>query len=155
MMFYMVSENGNAHRKVNSEHKRDELIALGYREVKEPVEEPAVDGVAPYNGPQQADEPQQVDDPLQMHTTEDDAQGNAAIGDDTEGVTEEGKQTADGLNTTEDDTQAVKDPESATAPEPEPEDKEPKPAKSPKTTGGKSPKGATKSTKAKKNAAEE
>lgn len=37
-MFYMVSENGNAHRKVNSEHKRDELIALGYREVKVPAE---------------------------------------------------------------------------------------------------------------------
>ena len=38
MMFYMVSENGNAHRKVNSEHKRDELIALGYHVVEESVE---------------------------------------------------------------------------------------------------------------------
>lgn len=42
-MFYMVSENGNAHRKVNSEHKRDELIALGYHVVEEPAEVAAVD----------------------------------------------------------------------------------------------------------------
>ena len=136
-MFHLVNKFGNVHKLVNSERKRDELIAAGYRLAEEPVEEPAVDGVAPYNGPQQADEPQQVDDPLQMHTTEDDAQGNAAIGDDTKGVTE-------------DDTQAVKDPEPATALEPKPEDKEPKPAKSPKTTGGKTTKGATKSTKANK-----
>lgn len=149
-MFHLVNKYGNVCKKVESERKRDELIDAGYRLAEEPVEEPAVDGVAPYNGPQQADEPQQVDDPLQMHTTEDDAQGNVAIGDDTEGVTEEGKQTADDLNTTEDDTQAVKDPEPATALEPKPEDKEPKPVKSPKTTGGKTTKGATKSTKANK-----
>ena len=55
-----------------------------------------------------------------------------------------------GLNTTEDDTQAVKDPEPATALEPKPEAKKPKPAKSHKTTGGKTTKGATKSTKANK-----
>lgn len=39
-MFHMVSEHGNAHRKVKSEHKRDELIALGYHVVEEPVETP-------------------------------------------------------------------------------------------------------------------
>ena len=39
-MFHMVSKYGNAHRKVKSERKRDELIALGYHEVKEPVETP-------------------------------------------------------------------------------------------------------------------
>lgn len=36
-MFYMVSEHGNAHRKVKSERKRDELIALGYHVVEEPA----------------------------------------------------------------------------------------------------------------------
>lgn len=150
-MFHLVNQFGNAHKKVKSERKRDELIAMGYHEVEE---DRGVEDVAPYNGPQQADEPQQAGDPLQVYTTEDDAQGSAAIGDDTEGGTEEGKQTADGLNTTGDDAQAVKDPEPATTIEPEPEDKEPKPAKSPKTTGGKSTKGATKSTKAKKIAEE-
>ncbi|MBQ3202786.1 MAG: hypothetical protein IJB36_03995 [Clostridia bacterium] len=192
-MFYMVSKYGNAHKKVESERKRDELIAMGYHEVEEPVEEERgvevatatsavvndhpVDGqsrggpsrsetVAPYDGPQQADEPQQVDDPLQMHTTEDDTQATAAIDDDTEegaqaaaggdNTTEDDAQAAaGGDNTTEDDAQAVKDPEPATAPEPKPEDKEPNPAKSSKTTGGKTTKGATKSNKAKKNAAEE
>lgn len=102
-MFYMVSENGNAHRKVKSERKRDELIALGYHEVKVPAEEErGVEDVAPYDGPQQADEPQRVDDPLQMHTTEDDAQDAA---------TEEGAQAAaGGDNTTEDDAQAEANP---------------------------------------------
>ena len=37
-MFHMVSEHGNAHRKVKSERKRDDLIALGYHEVKVPAE---------------------------------------------------------------------------------------------------------------------
>lgn len=101
-MFHLVNKYGNVHKKVESERKRDELIAAGYRLAEEPVEEPAVDGVAPYNGPQQADEPQQVDDPLQMHTTEDDTQGAA---------TEEGAQAAaGGDNTTEDDAQAEVNP---------------------------------------------
>lgn len=37
-MFYMVNKYGNAHKKVESERKRDELIALGCHEVKEPTE---------------------------------------------------------------------------------------------------------------------
>ncbi len=143
-MFHLVNKYGNVHKKVESERKRDELIAAGYRLVEEPAEEPAVDGVAPYNGPQQADEPQQADDPLQIYTTEDDTQGNAANCDDTEGIT-----------TTEDSNQAVKEPEPATAPEPEPEAKAPKAAKSTKSTAGKSSKGAAKNTKTKKNVAEE
>lgn len=107
-MFYMVSKYGNAHRKVKSERKRDELIAAGYRLVEEPVEEErGVEDVAPYDGPQQADEPQQVDDPLQMYTTEDDTQATAAIDDDIE----EGAQAAaGGDNTTEDDAQAEVNP---------------------------------------------
>lgn len=106
-MFYMVSEHGNAHRKVKSERKRDELIALGYHEVKAPVEEErGVEDVAPYDGPQQTDEPQQVDDPLQMYTTEDDTQGAAIDEDDTQGAATE--EDVDGA-TTEDDTLATAD----------------------------------------------
>ena len=102
-MFHLANKYGNVHKKAESERKRDELIAAGYRLVEEPVEEErGVEDVAPYEGPQQTDEPQQVDDPLQMHTTEDDAQDAA---------TEEGAQAAaGGDNTTEDDTQAEVNP---------------------------------------------
>ena len=162
-MFHLVNKYGNVHKNVESEHKRDELIAAGYRLVAEndaavaatphpsPAATPSPQGeglntVAPYDGPQQAEEPQQVEDPLQMHTTEGDTQGAATTEDGTEG-------------TTEDSAQAVKDPEPATAPEPEPEPepeaKAPKAAKTSKSTAGKSSKGVAKSNKTKKNAAEE
>lgn len=83
-MFHLVNKFGNVHKHVKDARKRDELIAAGYRLAEEPVEvasveEPVVDGVAPYEGPQQ------VDDPLQMHTSEDDTQDAA---------TEEGAQDA-------------------------------------------------------------
>lgn len=48
-MFHLVNKYGNAHKKVESERKRDELIASGYRLAEEPaeattdVEEPAED----------------------------------------------------------------------------------------------------------------
>ena len=102
-MFHMVNEHGNVPKFAKDARKRDELIALGYHVVEEPVEEErGVEDVAPYNGPQQADEPQQVDDPLQMHTTEDDIQGAA---------TDEGAQAAaGGDNATEDDAQAEVNP---------------------------------------------
>lgn len=37
-MFHLVNKYGNVHKKVKSERKRDELIALGYHEVKVPAE---------------------------------------------------------------------------------------------------------------------
>lgn len=39
-MFHLVNQYGNVHKKVESERKRDELIAAGYRLVEEPVETP-------------------------------------------------------------------------------------------------------------------
>ena len=39
-MFHLVNKYGNVHKKVESERKRDELIALGYHVVEEPVETP-------------------------------------------------------------------------------------------------------------------
>lgn len=41
-MFHLVNKYGNVHKKVESERKRDELIAAGYRLVEEPVEVAAV-----------------------------------------------------------------------------------------------------------------
>ena len=35
-MFHLVNKYGNVHKKVESERKRDELIAAGYRLVEEP-----------------------------------------------------------------------------------------------------------------------
>lgn len=35
-MFHLVNKYGNVHKKVKSERKRDELIAMGYHEVEEP-----------------------------------------------------------------------------------------------------------------------
>lgn len=40
-MFHLINQYGNVHKKVESERKRDELIALGYHEVKVPAEEGA------------------------------------------------------------------------------------------------------------------
>ena len=37
-MFHLVNKYGNVHKKVESERKRDELIAAGYKLVEEPVE---------------------------------------------------------------------------------------------------------------------
>lgn len=37
-MFHLVNQYGNVHKKVESERKRDELIAAGYKLVEEPVE---------------------------------------------------------------------------------------------------------------------
>ena len=37
-MFHLVNKYGNVHKKVESERKRDELIAAGYRLAEEPVE---------------------------------------------------------------------------------------------------------------------
>ena len=47
-MFHLVNKFGNVHKHVKDARKRDELIAAGYKLVKEPEE------VAPYNGPQDA-----------------------------------------------------------------------------------------------------
>ncbi|MBR3778195.1 MAG: hypothetical protein IKL13_00515 [Clostridia bacterium] len=99
-MFHMVNKLGNVHKFVKDARKRDELIALGYHVVEEPVEEE-----------------RGVEDPLQMHTTEDDTQGAATDEDDTQATAaigddiEEGAQaTAEGDNATEDDAQVEVNP---------------------------------------------
>ena len=42
-MFYLVNKYGNVHKKVESERKRDELIASGYRLAEKPAEAAAED----------------------------------------------------------------------------------------------------------------
>ena len=66
-MFHLVNEFGNVHKLVKSEAKKNEMLKDGWTLIGERV----VEDVAPYNGPQQADEPVSApDDPSIMHTTE-------------------------------------------------------------------------------------
>ena len=85
-MFHLVNEFGNVHKMVQSEAKKNEMLKDGWTLIGERV----VEDVAPYNGPQQADEPVSApDDPSIMHTTEPEQPVAPAEPDgETEGTTE-------------------------------------------------------------------